>query len=280
MTHARRLYGLIGAGVIMFMLIGSVQDLSWTGVWITPIAWYGYILFVDWLIDRQNGNSFLIHHTREFGWMAFFSVGLWSVFELHNLLFHNWIYSGLPENIFITGLGFIVAFSSILPAMYVTHLLVRTCFVKSIPITPQRYSKLRLLCEICLGLICICAATFYPSPYTGPLIWPGYLFVFSPLNHLVGLPSIFRERQRGNYAETVSLLAGGFICGFFWEFFNYFAGARWSYNVPYLPHIRIFEMPVVGFLGFGPFAVLFFEMYRFVRNVPHVFNNDRMQNIQ
>jgi hypothetical protein len=40
-----------------------------------------------------------------------------------------------------------------------------------------------------------------------------------------------------------------------WEFWNYWAHTKWVYTVPILPQIKIFEMPFLGFFGFGPFAL-------------------------
>jgi len=58
---------------------------------------------------------------------------------------------------------------------------------------------------------------------------------------------------------------GHAACGLVWEGLNFWAGAKWVYHVPYWEHVKIFEMPLLGFLGFGPFAIAFVEMYRFVR---------------
>jgi len=69
----------------------------------------------------------------------------------------------------------------------------------------------------------------------------------------------------------------GYLCGIVWEFFNYWAAAKWVYHVPYLSQIKIFEMPVLGFLGFGPFGILFVEMYRFLIYAPSKVLNYRQQ---
>ena len=62
-----------------------------------------------------------------------------------------------------------------------------------------------------------------------------------------------------------SLLASGLLCGFLWEFWNYWALSKWTYTVPYFGNIKIFEMPVLGFLGFPPFAVECWAIYILVR---------------
>ena len=56
------------------------------------------------------------------------------------------------------------------------------------------------------------------------------------------------------------------MCGVLWEFWNYWAETKWLYTVP-LPEwlrIQLFEMPVIGFLGFPPFAVEYFVLTELV----------------
>jgi hypothetical protein len=65
----------------------------------------------------------------------------------------------------------------------------------------------------------------------------------------------------------LSLLTSGFLCGFLWEFWNYWALSKWTYTVPYFGNIKLFEMPSFGFLGFPPFAIECWAMYIFVRSL-------------
>jgi hypothetical protein len=83
----------------------------------------------------------------------------------------------------------------------------------------------------------------------------------------MGNKSLLADLEKGNPRTLYSLLISGIICGPLWEFWNYWAGARWHYTVPILGHVKIFEMPVLGYLGFPPFAVECYVMYYFARNV-------------
>ncbi len=65
----------------------------------------------------------------------------------------------------------------------------------------------------------------------------------------------------------INLSTSGLICGVLWEFWNYWARSKWHYAVPIMEHVKIFEMPVPGYLGFPPFALECFTMYIFVRRV-------------
>jgi hypothetical protein len=52
-----------------------------------------------------------------------------------------------------------------------------------------------------------------------------------------------------------------------WEFWNYWARTKWIYTVPILAEVRIFEMPVPGYLGFPAFALECFAMYAIARRL-------------
>jgi hypothetical protein len=59
----------------------------------------------------------------------------------------------------------------------------------------------------------------------------------------------------------------GALCGVLWELWNYWARAKWHYTVPIMPNVKIFEMPLPGYLGFPPFALEAFTMYVLVRRI-------------
>ena len=45
---------------------------------------------------------------------------------------------------------------------------------------------------------------------------------------------------------------------------NYFAITQWVYTLPVLGFAKVFEMPLLGFLGFPPFALESAVMYNFL----------------
>jgi hypothetical protein len=65
----------------------------------------------------------------------------------------------------------------------------------------------------------------------------------------------------------VNLVLSGFLCGNQLEFWNYWSRAKWHYTVPVLEGVKLFEMPLPGYLGFPAFALECFTMYVFVRAV-------------
>lgn len=60
------------------------------------------------------------------------------------------------------------------------------------------------------------------------------------------------------------LLVSGIICGGLWEFWNFWARTKWVYTVPFFEELKLFEMPLLGFLGFPPFAVECYVIYNFI----------------
>jgi hypothetical protein len=79
---------------------------------------------------------------------------------------------------------------------------------------------------------------------------------------------MFRDFERGWYGRTLAAMAGGAVCGLLWEFWNYWALAKWTYHLPFLgatEQYKYFEMPLVGFLGFLPFGVECWIMWQTLR---------------
>ena len=94
-----------------------------------------------------------------------------------------------------------------------------------------------------------------------------FIFFLDPVNYWLGGRSLWRDLKEGKPKTLYSLLGSGLVCGWLWEFWNYWAGAKWHYTVPILGHIKIFEMPFLGYLGFPPFAVECFILYEFLKKL-------------
>ncbi|MFW6032402.1 MAG: hypothetical protein ACOCTI_03415, partial [Phycisphaeraceae bacterium] len=96
------------------------------------------------------------------------------------------------------------------------------------------------------------------DPIANLTLWVGLIYLLDPIARRAGLPSILRDWELGRFGRTLALFAGGATCGLLWEFWNYWAIAKWTYHLPFLggaERISYFEMPLPGFLGFLPFAV-------------------------
>jgi hypothetical protein len=105
------------------------------------------------------------------------------------------------------------------------------------------------------------------SEWLVSVVWLSLIFLLDPVNSLRGWPSITGDLARGDLRRLFSLLAAGGVCGVLWEFWNYWAVTRWTYTVPYLGNIKLFEMPVLGYLSLPPFAIECWAVYVFFRSL-------------
>ncbi|MCK4404334.1 MAG: hypothetical protein KAW02_04520 [candidate division Zixibacteria bacterium] len=115
--------------------------------------------------------------------------------------------------------------------------------------------------SIGLGVILLVIPVAFPSTYLAVLVWLGFIFLLDPINYFFGTKSLFRDLEKGRLTILLSLFLSGLTCGLLWEFWNYWALSKWIYTVPILESVKIFEMPVIGYLGFLPFAVECYIMY-------------------
>jgi len=64
-----------------------------------------------------------------------------------------------------------------------------------------------------------------------------------------------RDLERGSSGQLVTTVLSGLVCGILWEMWNFWSVSKWVYTVPLFENLKIFEMPVAGYLGFPVFAV-------------------------
>jgi hypothetical protein len=272
MTRRLPFYAWIGLAIMATSEAAMLAKIEPFWSWHTPIAWTGYILFVDGLVWRRRGSSLLRDDRAEALFIAIVGVPLWVVFEFYNkYTLHNWYYVGLPEVLLVRYAGYAWAFATITLALMETAELVGALRDRRAP--PYRRAAphqvplgIKGWASVIAGAVLLLIPIVYPSTWLAAPVWLGFIFLLDPLNAAAGAESIrgdFVDRHR---ARLVNLLAAGLICGFLWEFWNFWARSKWLYNVPVPPHIKIFEMPVAGFAGFPPFAVECFVMYVFIRH--------------
>jgi len=61
----------------------------------------------------------------------------------------------------------------------------------------------------------------------------------------------------GNWVASI-------VCGFFWEMWNFYSNPKWYYTIPGIDFWHIFEMPLIGYLGYIPFSLELFALYHLV----------------
>ena len=263
-------------GWLGLVIIGGSEILlfcgnSFVNIYFTPLVWSGYILFVDALVFQIKGASLIVSRPKEFLLMLPLSFLFWEIFEFFNLYIQNWHYVGLPEQLLMRWLGFGWAFATIWPAILETAEALETWKrIAKQKTPPLKIRQGHLYLSLAVGAFCLILPVIVSpglAKYMAAPVWAGFIFLLDPLNYRMGNKSLFADLERGNPPTFYSLLISGIICGLLWEFWNYWAGAKWHYTVPILGHMKIFEMPVLGYFGFPPFAVECHVMYYFVRNV-------------
>lgn len=251
--------------------LGMLARVEPFATWHTPIAWTGYILLIDGIVWKRRGSSWIRNARGELLFMACASVPIWVIFEIYNKFFiRNWYYVGLPETLLFRYVGYVWSFATILPAIFETADLVsslrdrRAPRYRADPI-PRQPMTGGMWLSVIAGAAMLALPIAYPSTWLAAPVWLGFIFLLDPLNARAGAESIVGDWRAGHRGRLINLLLAGLICGVVWECWNYWAAAKWIYNVPILPHLKLFEMPVVGFGGFPPFAVECFAMYVTVR---------------
>ncbi len=264
--HLLGLFGLLliilGEGLSVFHI------LPWSH-YVFPLFWYGYVFVLDYLNHRLNGTSFTLHRRREFLFMFSVSALYWYLFEWYNLAIKNWLYINTPEEVWIGTVTKIISFATVIPALYETTELVEGIVPKgrrlqSRSIIPANWQTASIILGICLSVLPLVLPThFFWS------VWVGPFFLMEAINYRLGRSSILGDWQNGEYRRTTVIVLAGFLCGFFWEFWNYWAYTKWVYTVPIWDMPHIFEMPALGFLGFGPFALETFAFWTLIWGRKH-----------
>ena len=115
-----------------------------------------------------------------------------------------------------------------------------------------------------VGLVLAAIPMLWPSPYFAADVWIAWVLLLDPINRARGRPSMIGALEAGNRAQPVAWLMAGLTAGVLWESINWVAAARWTYTVPFGGGLKLFEMPVLGFLGFAPFALESFAIWAFL----------------
>lgn len=248
---------LLAAGhfLIVFRWSSGEHFRPWSDYWFAAI-WFGYIFALDALLYRRDGRSLIVTYRPVFIAMLPLSAALWFGFEWINGFVHNWWYErpyDIPE--WWAQLWSAIFFSTVIPAVWLTTTWVRGWrWVEGLRrhkgFTPGRFLPVAF---IALGVVAFALPVVWPLYFFG-LIWGFMVLILDPLNYLRGVPSILGHLARGDWRVPVSVYIAGQICGVFWEAWNFWAFPKWHYTIPFVGFWKIFEMPLLGYLGYGPFA--------------------------
>jgi hypothetical protein len=259
-----KILGLFGVLLILLgEMLSFVHLLPWSR-YVFPLCWYGYIFALDSINYHVQGRSLISDRFKEFLFMLPVSAAYWYLFEGYNEIIHNWFYINTPAEKWVEIPMKILSFATVVPALFETADLVSALAGKTTEL--GEHSGLRIEWHyslIVLGVV-LCLLPFLVPRLFFWSVWVGPFLVLDTVNDRLGRASFLREWRAGAWRRTVIWLFAGYIAGFFWEFWNYWAFTKWIYSVPLPEMPHIFEMPILGFLGFGPFALETFAFWTLV----------------
>lgn len=127
-------------------------------------------------------------------------------------------------------------------------------------------SRASILIMFILGSLMLFFVFLFPE-YSAAFIWMSLYLMLDPINFWLGNRTLLQRTREQDWREVIALWAGCLICGFFWEMWNYYSSPKWYYTVPYVDFWYLFEMPLLGYLGYLPFALELFALYHLVMGV-------------
>ncbi len=268
MTNATRvgaIFTLSGLGLLALAFWGLWRDIGWIAQPFYAFAWWGYILGVDGLCSLRRGDSLLTSRRRFLVPMAIWSVTFWFFFEFLNLRFQNWYYVGVQRvesfgDLLFGGFFVVACFSTVFVGIFETCDLLASWRVFDRPLSKTRQAESARPFPVWvsyavqgLGVTMAGLAICFPY-YLAPLIWGSFTFLVDPWNYRRGARSLLRDVEMRHWGLIARIFLAGLICGFVWESFNFFAPQKWIYTVRGLEGFKLFEMPLLGFLGFPGLA--------------------------
>ena len=264
-------------------LIAVFWPVNWvlTGLrthWAFFPLWLGFCLTVDAATLRRTGDSLLTRNRRSYVALFFYSSPVWWLFEAINWRTQNWIYIG--REYFTNWEYFLFAslsFSTVMPAVFGTAELVANLkLVRNMRSGPVlRATQGTLLAMFGCGWLLLALLLIWPR-FFFPAIWIAVFCILNPANAWLRNRTIWSDTARGDWRTVVSLTLGCLLCGFFWEMWNFFSYPKWVYHLPFFDFLRVFEMPVLGYGGYMPFALELFALYHLLDGFSR--NGGRKQN--
>ncbi len=228
--------------------------------------WLGYCLTVDALVLYRSGTSLLTRSWPRYLSLFVLSAPVWWLFEALNLRTQNWEYLGTAQFTFLSyALWTTLSFTTVVPAVFGSAELFSTFeFVKrlrrGLVIEPTRAVVMGFFLA---GWIMLALMLIWPSVFF-PFLWISVYFILEPINIWLGNRSLADGTRTGDWRPVISLWLGVLLTAFFWEMWNYLSLPKWIYHVPWGNWLHIFEMPLLGYGGYLPFALELYAVYHLV----------------
>ena len=253
--RAARVLVALGLAGFAAAVVGLWRGAPLVSCWFYVAAWWSYIVAADGVVHLRTGRSILLGRASTFALLAAWSAFFWLVFELVNLRLENWYYVGIPGTLIEKRVGAFVSFATVLPGVFETADLLRAFGVfERARCRPWRITQGLRVALVVVGVAFLVLPLAFPR-YAYPLIWGATALIAEPILSRFGQRGLLASFERGDPRPALRLLAAGFVTGGLWESWNFHAEAKWIYTVPFFEETKLFEMPILGFLGFPPFAL-------------------------
>jgi len=254
------------------MILGLVVTIvSWAVAWSSvPVLsehsffslWVGYILVINGLSEFVFDDSLLRRMRSKFLLLFVVSIPFWWFFESINLIVQNWSYV-FPHPISNAryAIEASISFSTVIPAVLSTSFLFNRYIIRLGH--KMRYRPIRIRARV-LGLLVLLGAAFacllpVVPTIAFPLVWIAPTLLFEPILYALNRNSMLDRIERGEWRLPIATMSAALFCGFWWEFWNYYSMPKWIYNIPYVGFLEIFEMPVLGYLGYPFFGLIVYS---------------------
>jgi len=260
------LHGWIGFGlVILFWGLNWGLEGPRTHWGFFPL-WLGYCLTIDALVYLRKGTSLLTRSWLRYIGLFLMSAPVWWMFEALNARLQNWHYDGgelfTPFQFWFWAT---LSFSTVIPAVFGAAELFSTFgWVKRLGRGPLiRPDRRTTVLFFSAGLVMLALMLAWPRLFF-PFVWLSLYFILEPINIWLGFPNLADGTRRGDWRTVIALWAGVLLTAFFWEMWNYFSYPKWIYSVPLADWFHVFEMPLLGYGGYLPFALELYAVYHFI----------------
>jgi hypothetical protein len=229
-----------GGWAVMWGAVSFFNPLAFTAMW-TGAA------LLMWSGSRAGYPG-----PRRHAALALLSVPIWWWFELVDARTQNWHYVNPydPSPFWYVVLASL-AFSTVVPAIVSATALVRR-LAPGRPALTEASARFGAR-QISAGIVLQALVFAFPTQMY-PFVWIAPFLVVDGIGARLTGRALGADLLAGGWREAAVIGGAGVLCGLLWEFWNYRSVPSWEYSVPLLGFWKVFEMPLLGYLGYIPFA--------------------------
>jgi hypothetical protein len=292
--------GLLIWASTLFVMAAHLSEPKWLINWAAIPLYWGFTLILDgWVYVRTGGKSIAATSLPKLIGIGVASISGWLIFEYLNFFVaENWVY---PKGTLIPVSEFtlyaVLGSSGLLPLVFEWYSLFNTFdkfrnkYTKGIVIVTPKWITNVLLVVFFAALFAI---TFFPDGLFG-ILWVAPMFILAIALDRFGIWTPFTPLKKGNWAPMMLMALAYLVQGFLCECWNYLSATHangalldthnpdyWTYSVPYVNVLHVFEMPLLGFSGYLPFGVycgIWWISFAFLLNIPTDLHQDEHQKI-